>query len=142
MIGRGECIRSAGGDVATFAKDYPVPPGGVMEKTLSAVVKYIVEQGWPFRQHTSFDASASRVLDVLEQVNREIPLKNLRWGLDHCETLQPKTLERLAALGGSIDIQNRMSLDGEAFLKKYGAQAAADAPPVARIREMRIPLAF
>jgi len=34
-----------------------------------------------------------------------------------------------------------MSLDGEAFLKKYGAQAAADAPPIARIRELGIPLA-
>ncbi|HMH18686.1 MAG TPA: amidohydrolase [Burkholderiales bacterium] len=141
MIGTGEYILYAAGDVANFAKDYPVPPPGVMEKNLTAVVKYIVEQGWPFRQHTSFDASASRVLDVLEQVNREIPLRNLRWGLDHCETLQPKTLERLAALGGSIDIQNRMSLDGEAFLKKYGTQAAADAPPIARIREMGIPLA-
>jgi len=32
-----------------------------------------------------------------------------------------------------------MSLDGEAFLKKYGAQAASDAPPIARIREMGIP---
>jgi len=105
------------------------------------VVKFITAQGWPFRQHTTFDASASRVLDVLEQVNREVPLKKLRWGLDHCETLQPKTLERIAALGGSIDIQNRMSLDGEAFLQKYGAQAAADAPPIARIREMGIPLA-
>jgi predicted amidohydrolase YtcJ len=141
MIGTGEYILYAAGDVANFAKDYPVPPPGVMEKNFSAVVKFIVAQGWPFRQHTSFDASASRVLDVLEQVNREAPLKGLRWGLDHCETLQPKTLERLAALGGSIDIQNRMSLDGEAFLKKYGAQAAADAPPIARIREMGIPLA-
>jgi len=141
MVGTGEYILYAAGDVANFAKDYPVPPPGVMEKNFSAVVNFIVAQGWPFRQHTSFDASASRVLDVLEQVNREKPLKGLRWGLDHCETLQPKTLERLAALGGSIDIQNRMSLDGEAFLKKYGAQAAADAPPIARIREMGIPLA-
>jgi predicted amidohydrolase YtcJ len=141
MIGTGEYILYAAGDVANFAKDYPVPPPGVMEKNFSAVVNFIVGQGWPFRQHTSFDASASRVLDVLEQVNREKPLKGLRWGLDHCETLQPKTLERLAALGGSIDIQNRMSLDGEAFLKKYGAQAAADAPPIARIRELGIPLA-
>src|SRR2546425_2246627 len=141
MIGTGEYILYAAGDVANFAKDYPVPPAGVMEKNLSAVVKFIVGQGWPFRQHTTFDASASRVLDVLEQVNRETPLKKLRWGLDHCEALQPKSLERVAALGGSIDIQNRMSLDGEAFLKKYGAQAAADAPPVARIREMGIPLA-
>jgi predicted amidohydrolase YtcJ len=141
MVGTGEYILYQAGDVANFAKDYPVPPPGVMEKNFSAVVNFIVAQGWPFRQHTSFDASASRVLDVLEQVNREKPLKGLRWGLDHCETLQPKTLERLAALGGSIDIQNRMSLDGEAFLKKYGAQAAADAPPIARIREMGIPLA-
>ncbi|MGB7542075.1 MAG: amidohydrolase [Burkholderiales bacterium] len=141
MIGAGEYILFAAGDVANFAKDYPVPPRGVMEKNLTAVVKYVAGQGWPFRQHTSFDASASRILDVLEQVNREVPLKNLRWGLDHCETLQPKTLERVAALGGSIDIQNRMSLDGEAFLAKYGARVAADAPPVARIREMGIPLA-
>jgi hypothetical protein len=141
MIGAGEYILYQAGDVANFAKDYPVPPAGVMEKNFAAVVKFIVAQGWPFRQHTSFDASASRVLDVLEQVNRETPLKGLRWGLDHCETLQPRTLERLAALGGSIDIQNRMSLDGEAFLKKYGAQAAADAPPIARIRELGIPLA-
>jgi len=96
---------------------------------------------WPFRQHTTFDSTASRVLNVLEQVNRDVPLKGLRWGLEHCETLSPKTLERLARLGGSINIQNRMSLDGEAFLNKYGAQAAADAPPVARIREMGIPLA-
>jgi predicted amidohydrolase YtcJ len=78
---------------------------------------------------------------VLETVNREVPLKGLRWGLEHCETLSPKTLERVAALGGSINIQNRMSLDGEAFLQKYGAQVAADAPPIKRIREMGIPLA-
>jgi predicted amidohydrolase YtcJ len=140
MMGAGEYILYAAGDVANFAKDYPVPPPGAMEKDLDAVARTLVAQGWPFRQHTSFDASASRVLDVLERVNRDMPLKGLRWGLDHCEALHARTLERIAALGGSISIQNRMSLDGEAFLKKYGAQAAADAPPVARIREMGIPL--
>src|SRR5262249_56158016 len=79
---------------------------GVMEKNFSAVVKFIVGQGWPFRQHTSFDATASRVLDVLEEVNREAPLKGLRWGLDHCETLQPKTLERLPAPRRPIALPN------------------------------------
>ncbi len=140
MIGAGEYILFAAGDVANFAKDYPVP-GPVMETNLEAVVKFITSQGWPFRQHTSFDASAKRILDVLEKVNREVPLNKLRWGLDHCETLRPKTLERVAALGGSINIQNRLSTDGEAFVAKYGVQAAADAPPVARVREMGIPLA-
>ena len=141
MAGAGEYLLYAAADVANFAKDYLVPPRGVMEKNLAAVVKQVVGQGWPFRQHTSFDASASRVLDVLEEVDRELPIKGLRWGLDHCEGIRSETLERIAALGGSVNIQNRMSLDGEAYLAKYGAQAAADAPPVARIRAMGVPLA-
>src|SRR5256885_3284202 len=112
-----------------------------MESQFTAVTKHLVGLRWPFRQHTTFDSTASRVLDVLEQVSRDVPLHGLRWGLDHCETLSPKTLERVAKLGGSINIQNRMSLDGEAFLTKYGSQVAADAPPIRRIREMGIPLA-
>jgi predicted amidohydrolase YtcJ len=141
MIGAGEYIVYAAGDPANFAKDWLVAPPGVMESQFTAVVKHLAGLGWPFRQHTTFDSTASRVLDVLEQVNREVPLAKLRWGLDHCEALLPKTLERIAALGGHVNIQNRMSLDGEAFLQKYGAQLAADAPPIARIREMGIPLA-
>jgi predicted amidohydrolase YtcJ len=141
MIGAGEYISYAAGDPANFAKDWVVSPPGVMESQFAAITKYLAGLKWPFRQHTTFDATASRVLNVLEDVNREVPLKGLRWGLDHCETMSPKTLERVAALGGSINIQNRMSLDGEAFLQKYGAQLAADAPPIKRIREMGIPLA-
>ena len=141
MIGAGEYVLYAAGDPANFAKDWTVAPAGVMEKSFSAVIRHLAGLGWPFRQHTTFDATASRVLNVLEEVNREVPLKKLRWGLDHCEEMSPRTLERIAALGGSINIQNRMSLDGEAFAQKYGAAKSADAPPVARIREMGIPLA-
>jgi len=141
MVGAGEYILYAAGDPANFAKDWNVAPPGVMEKNFTDVVKYLAGLGWPFRQHATFDSTASRILNVLEDVNREVPLKKLRWGLDHCETLTPKTLERVAALGGHVNIQNRMSLDGEAFVAKYGAQVAADAPPIARIREMQIPLA-
>ena len=141
MVGAGEYLLYAAGDPANFAKDWVKPPAGAMEPQFAAVVKHLAALGWPFRQHATFDSTAARQLDVLEQVNREVPLKQLRWGLDHCETLTPKSLERLAALGGSVSIQNRMSLDGEAFVAKYGVAAAEDAPPIARIREMGIPLA-
>lgn len=140
MLGAGEYIVWALGDVTNFAKN-PQVIAPVMESQLTAVGKYLASERWPFRMHTSFDATAVRALGVLEQINQEVPLKGLRWGFDHCETLQPKTLERVAALGGSINIQNRMSLDGEAFLGRYGTQVSADAPPIARIREMGIPLA-
>jgi hypothetical protein len=44
-------------------------------------------------------------------------------------------------MGGSVNIQNRMSLDGEAFYKRYGDIVSRDAPPIKLIREMGIPLA-
>jgi predicted amidohydrolase YtcJ len=140
MIGAGEYLTWSAGDVTNFAKDFNGQPV-VMEQQFTEVVTYVAGLGWPFRQHTSFESSASRVLNVIEQVNRQVPVKSLRWGLDHCEGVGPRSLERVAAMGGSINVQNRMSTDGEQYLAKYGAQAAADAPPIARIREMGIPLA-
>src|SRR5919106_140157 len=124
-----------------WSKLVKIGEGNDYYRMIGAGVKHLAGLGWPFRQHATFDATAARQLDVLEQVNREVPLKKLRWGLDHCETLTPKTLERVAALGGSVNIQNRMSLDGEAFVARYGVAAPSDAPPIARIREMGIPLA-
>ncbi len=141
MIGAGEYIVWALGDVSNFAKDsQPIVPA-VLETQLTAVGKYLAGMNWPFRMHASFDNTAARALDVLEKVHREVPIDKLRWGFDHCETLSPKTLERIARLGGSVNIQNRMSLDGEAFLQRYGAQVSADAPPIRRMMEMGLPLA-
>ena len=141
MIGAGEYIVWALGDVSNFAKDsQPIVPA-VLETQLTAVGKYLAGMNWPFRMHASFDNTAARALDVLEKVHREVPIDKLRWGFDHCETLSPQTLERIAKLGGSVNIQNRMSLDGEAFVQRYGAQVSADAPPIRRMMEMGLPLA-
>jgi predicted amidohydrolase YtcJ len=140
MIGAGEYLTWSAGDSTNFNKDFAGQPV-IMESQFTEVVKYVAGMRWPFRQHTTWDSSAQRILGVLENVNREVPLTGLKWGLDHCEVIGPKTLERIAALGGSINIQNRLSTDGEAFLARQGATVAADAPPIARIREMGIPLA-
>ena len=139
MIGAGEYLTWSAGDSTNFNKDWGGQPA-IMESQFTEVVKFVAGMRWPFRQHVTWDSSAQRILGVLEDVHREVPLTGLRWGLDHCEVLGPKSLERIAALGGSINIQNRLSTDGEAFLARQGAAAAADAPPIARIREMGIPL--
>jgi len=139
MIGAGEYLTWSAGDSTNFNKDWGGQPA-IMESQFTEVVKFVAGMRWPFRQHATWDSSAQRILGVLEEVHREVPLTGLRWGLDHCEVLGPKSLERIAALGGSINIQNRMSTDGEAFLARQGVAAAADAPPIARIREMGIPL--
>jgi predicted amidohydrolase YtcJ len=140
LTGGGEYLTWTSVDPANFAKPVvPNPPSE--EAALTGVVRLLAGQGWPFRMHATYDETVVRILGVLENVHREIPLDRLRWTVDHAETISPRSLERVAKLGGTIAIQNRMSLDGEAFLRTQGAQKAADAPPIRRIREMGIPLA-
>lgn len=139
MSGGGEYLVWTAADPANFAKQY-VPQPRIMEDQLVEVVTFIAAQGWPFRLHATYDESVRRILGVLEKVNREFPLSQLRWAIDHAETISASSLERVASLGGGIAIQNRMSLDGEAFVERLGEAAAADAPPIGRIRRMGIPL--
>ena len=52
------------------------------------------------------------------------------WFFDHAETVTPDSLDRIAALGGAVAIQNRMSFQGEEFAARYGAAAAQTSPPL------------
>ena len=140
MAGAGEYILWAATDPANFGKSV-TPAPAIMESKLTEVATYLVAKGWPIRLHASYNSTASRILDVLEKVNREVPMKGVRWALDHCETLSPRSMERVAAMGGRIAIQNRMSLDGEVFAQTWGREAAADAPAIGRMRAMGLPVA-
>jgi len=80
------------------------------------------------------------MLNVFEEVNREIPFQGLPWFFDHCETISDRSLERVRALGGGIAIQDRMAFQGEYFLDRYGKPAAERTPPVRRMLELGIPV--
>ncbi len=140
MLGAGEYMVWAMHDPANFAKDV-IPPPAIAEDRFAEAIKLVVANGWPFRLHANYDVTAARIMGVLETVHRDVPVDTVRWVIDHAETISPQTLERVAKLGGAIAIQNRMSLDGEPFIARWGAEAAQDAPPVKRIRDMGIPLA-
>jgi hypothetical protein len=70
---------------------------------------------------------------VFERVNREIPFDGLHWIVDHAETISPRSIDRVRALGGGIAIQHRMAFQGEYFVERYGARAAQATPPVRRM---------
>jgi predicted amidohydrolase YtcJ len=141
LCGAGEYTVWAAGDVTNFAKD-PLPQPPIMEEKLTEVLKFVVSNGWPFRMHASFDFTAQRILGVVEKVHKETPVDQLRWGLEHCEGMTTRTLERLQSLGGSLGLQNRMSADGEAYVAKWGKEAAEDAPAFGRIKQMGVPFAL
>ena len=137
--GAGEMLVFSAADFEDFLEPRPDLPL-TMEQELEPVVRHLVEQRWPFRLHATYDESISRMLDVFEKVNRDIPFNGLPWFFDHAETISPKNIERVRALGGGIAIQDRMAFQGEYFVERYGAKAAELTPPIQRMLAEGVPV--
>lgn len=139
LNGGGEMLVFSAADFEDFLQPRP-DLAAAMELQLEAVVRLLAEHGWPFRLHATYDESIARFLNVFERVHQDIPIDNLRWFLDHAETISARNIERVKALGGGIAIQHRMAYQGEHFVDRYGADAAAHTPPIRRMLETGVPV--
>lgn len=137
--GAGEMLVYSAADFEDFRVARPeMPPN--MEADLEPVIRLLAERRWPWRLHATYDETITRALDVFEKVNRDIPLNGLNWFFDHCETINQRSIDRIAALGGGIAVQHRMAYQGEEFVNRYGARAAERTPPVAAMLRSGVPV--
>lgn len=112
--GAGEMLVYSAADFEDFSYPRPdMPPN--MEADLEGVVRHLAQVRWPFRMHATYDQTINRALDVFETVNKDVPLKDLHWFIDHAETISPKNIDRVKALGGGIAVQHRMAYQGETY---------------------------
>jgi predicted amidohydrolase YtcJ len=139
--GGGENLVADAADFENFLFPRPELPAS-MENNLKPVIQLLVKNRWPFRLHATYNESITRDLNVIEQVNKEIPLNGLVWFFDHAETVSDENLKRIKALGGGIAIQHRMAYQGESFIHRYGKAAALNAPPVKKMLELGLPVAL
>ncbi len=139
MNGAGEMLVYSAADYEDFLEPRPDTPAG-MESDLGPVIAHLLKSRWPFRLHATYDETITRALDVFEKINREVPFDGLRWFIDHAETITPRNIDRVKALGGGIAIQDRMAFQGEYFVERYGAKAAENAPPILRMLRAGVPV--
>lgn len=139
LIGGGEMLVLSAYDYEIFSGPKVIPPPHA-DKELEAVLRLLAEKRWPFRFHATYGETISRHLDVLERVNRDIPLKGLNWIVDHGETMFERDIERVAALGGGIAVQNRIAFQEREFLERYGQAAAEEAPPIKKMLAAGLPV--
>ncbi|WP_189269313.1 amidohydrolase [Streptomyces fuscichromogenes] len=130
LNGAGENLTWAAADFENFSQPRPeLTPD--YEAEFEKAVRLLMENGWGFRLHATYDETIRRDLAVFEKLAAEglFPAGN-RWLFDHAETVSANSLDRIATLGGAVSVQNRLSFQGEAFVQRYGPGAAADAPPI------------
>ncbi|TWV44424.1 amidohydrolase [Streptomyces misionensis] len=130
LNGAGENLTWAAADFENFAEPRPEHAPDY-EVEFEKAVRLLMENDWGFRLHATYDETIRRDLAVFEKLAAEglFPGGN-RWLFDHAETVSADSLDRVVALGGAMSVQNRLSFQGEAFVRRYGIGAAADAPPI------------
>ncbi len=80
--------------------------------------------------HWMNDRSAGALLDVLESVNAQSPIADLRWSIAHLHDASLPTLARMKTLGVGWLFQNALYFRGGAFVRQRGEEAARVSPPI------------
>ncbi|GAB3093381.1 amidohydrolase [Lysobacter terrae] len=147
LEGAGENLVWSAGDFENFRAERPdLDANPKWREELTAVVRTLVRKRWPIRIHATYDETIDRILSVFEAVDREekaagrAGFTDLRWAIDHVETIQPAQIARIKALGGGVMVQDRMAFAGEDFIARYGAEAASHAPPIPALLAAGIPV--
>ncbi|MEL6235645.1 MAG: amidohydrolase [Pseudomonadota bacterium] len=138
FVGAGENLAWASYDYEIFADARPDIDTGA-EDYQRQIMTLLGEQGWPFRQHVTYEETGDRLLPVYEDVARGAGLTP-GWFIDHVETFSPRNLERIAALGGGIALQNRIQFQAEDFIANYGTEALKMTPNFRAILDLGVPV--
>ncbi|MEM8688498.1 MAG: amidohydrolase [Pseudomonadota bacterium] len=138
FVGAGENLSWASYDFEIFADKRPDIDSDA-EDIQREVMTVLGEGEWPFRQHITYNETGDRLLPVYEDVAKGAGLTQ-GWFIDHVETFTEKNLERIAALGGGIAIQNRLQFQAEDFIKNYGEEKLRKTPNFRQILSLGVPV--
>jgi predicted amidohydrolase YtcJ len=140
--GMGEALRVELHDHENFDKPAVIINGDTMRRSVEEDVTRLAEKRIPFRMHISYNENITPFLDALEKVNQRTPFDGLRWSIEHAETITPENMERVKKLGGGIALDDKMALNGDAFIKTYGREKALQTPRLRTLVNSGIPLAL
>ena len=115
-------------------------PSEPQKEQLYRTLSWAAQRGLTATFHWNNNRSVPHLLDVLERVNREIPIAPLRWSIAHLNDASLDNLARIKALGVGWLMQNAFYFRGEAFLGQRGAEAIRLAPPIGSALGMGIPV--
>ena len=97
----------------------------------------IARAGLPLHVHATIENTITKFLDQIELVNREYPVRNLRWALAHVDQVNASHLERMKNLGMYLAVHTRPTVMGEIYNRAHG-ERSLDMPPLSLIQQSGI----
>jgi predicted amidohydrolase YtcJ len=93
----------------------------------------IAKAGLPLHVHAELRDTIDAFLDQIEAVNKEYPIRNLRWALAHVNQINASQLARMQKLGMYAAVHPWAVINGGIMHEGFG-EGANDMPPLATIQ--------
>jgi predicted amidohydrolase YtcJ len=97
----------------------------------------IAKAGMPLHVHAELHDTIDAFLDQIEAINKEHPIKNLRWMFAHVNQINAAQLERMKKLGMYAAVNPWAVINGAIMHEGFG-DGAYDMPPLSTIQNSGI----
>jgi predicted amidohydrolase YtcJ len=104
-------------------------PTETQKEGLYLIARWAAERSMTVTAHWNNEKSVHHLLDVFERVDREVPIRELRWSVAHLHDASELSLTRMKTLGVGWLMQNGLYFAAPSFLAARGS-AINRAPPI------------
>jgi predicted amidohydrolase YtcJ len=130
--GIGECV--------TWGMYNNETPSEADKEAFYRVALWAASEGMTLTVHWNNDPSVHHLLDVLERVNREIPLAKLRWSIAHLHDASDASLQRMKALGVGWLMQDGLYFAAPIYIAERGPIQMSRTPPIVTALRLGLPI--
>lgn len=89
--------------------------------------------------HATNDTTIDAILDVLEEVDRQHPIRDLRYTLTHIELVTDAQIARMKRLGMGAALQSRQVIQGGRMRRAWG-ERGLEVPPFRKFLAQEVPV--
>ncbi len=97
---------------------------------LAELLRWAASKGYSIQLHWNPDRTVHDLLDVVEDINKDYSIRNLRWSVLHLYNVSEDSLRRMQALGLIWGVQDGLYFGGERLQKEVGMDAARQMPRI------------
>ena len=119
--------------------DGDIAPDG--KAKLAELLRWAASKGYTIQLHWNPDRTVHDLLDIVEDINKDFPVRDLRWTVLHLYNASDDSLKRMRALGLIWGVQDGLYFGGERLQQEVGAEAAKQMPRIATALKLGLTVA-
>ena len=119
--------------------DGDITPDG--KARLAELLRWAASKGYTIQIHWNPDRTVDNLLDVIEDIEKDYPVGDLRWAVLHLYNVSEDHLKRMKSLGLIWGVQDGLYFGGERLQQDVGADQAKAMPRIVTAMKLGLTVA-